>query len=167
MSNSITKLSIVLDICNVLLVIVIFYTLWSPSDSLLPILQPKDDPTSIHLPHAAEHMTIRHIQTVGSYTNVEDVMRYLHEHPEILANNPTATTQLQQMQQTQQALFATEEELQKVERQLNEQALQLYQRLSPTEREQIEQNRNIDSVQKIEAKYWEEVLDSPPPAPPK
>ena len=63
------------------------------------------------------------------------------------------------MEETQQHILETEEQIQTIEMRLNELALDVYDGLSDHERFNIRQSRNLDSVNGIEAKYWRTLIE--------
>jgi hypothetical protein len=118
----------------------------------------QDAPHILHEPHAAEQLLPLRLSTVGGYITVEDLIRHLHEHPDLLTSD--ATTLLKEMEQTQQQILATEEEMQATELRLNQMALEIYDGLSEEEKFKIRHSRNIDSVNGVEAKYWRTLIES-------
>jgi hypothetical protein len=148
-----------LDIINLLLVIGILVQLYQPSPDLLVLLQDKHPPRHLHQPKAAQQSLHQEIVTVGSYVNVEDIIRYLHENPSHYEDNPQIVELIRDMQQTQKQLLETEENVLQTEAKLNEVAVSMYQLLSSQQQQQMTNQRNLDSVQQIEQKYWNELIE--------
>lgn len=132
------------------------YTAQSPP--IVELATQQDAPHVLHEPQAAERLLPLRLSTVGGYITVEDLIRHLHEHPELLTSD--ATTLLKEMEQTQQQILATEEEMQATELRLNKMALEIYDGLSDQEKFKIRYSRNIDSVNGVEAKYWRTLIES-------
>ena len=134
------------------------FRLYNVSKSpILEMATIQDPPHILHGPDSAQRLLPLRLRTVGGYITVEDIIRYLHEHPTKL--NQEATNILKQMEQTQQQILQTEEDVQEIERQLNKLALDIYDGLADSEKLQLRINRNLDSVNGVEAKYWRELIE--------
>jgi len=149
----------ILEILNLGLVILLLFRWigWSESP-LATIFTESDRLEDIHAPKAVENRSQMIFQRDGGTVTVEDIIRYLHAHPELIDTIEKRQT-LQQMQQTQTALLSAEENLKQIEYQLNTLALEVYQRLTPAEQARIRSRRNTDSVEGIEAQYWQALIE--------
>jgi len=148
-----------LDIFNLLLVLGILIQLYQPSSQLIPLLAAEDSPRTLHQPDAAQYSLHQQIKQVGSYVNVEDLIRYLEENPKQF-DNGNLKKHIQMMQETQQELFHTEEKILATEATLNQIAIALYQALSPSQQRQLNNQRNLDSVQAVEKGYWDHLIEN-------
>ena len=148
----------IIDILNVLLAASILVQLYSPTPALLPLQTEDSPPRALHQPMAAQHALHNQLIQIGPMVNVEDLIRYLEQNPAV-ASTTKIHQQLLQMQQTQQALFDTEEAILSAEEQLNSVALELYQSLTAEQQRALNNNRNFDSIQRIEKGYWDRLLE--------
>ena len=126
-------------------------------DAIVELATSEDPPHVLHESNAAERLLPVRLSTVGGYITVEDLIRHLHEHPKSLSTETIAL--LKDMEETQQHILETEEQIQTIEMRLNELALDVYDGLSDHERFNIRQSRNLDSVNGIEAKYWRTLIE--------
>lgn len=140
---------------SIALVVRLYGTQQTP---IIELATQNDAPHVLHEPHAAERLLPLRLSALGGYITVEDLIRHLHEHPELLTSE--AINLLKEMERTQQQILETEEQVQAIELQLNQLALTIYDGLSEQERFNIRQSRNIDSVNGIEAKYWRTLIES-------
>jgi hypothetical protein len=148
------------DILNICLITGIFWqflTLYAPS-SILPILTEDSPPRSLHAPKAVDKALFQKIERIGTPINVEDIIRELHRRPELLDNSPNIKQHLVKMQTTQKELLQSEERIISLETELNQLTLKMIEKLSLEQKQKLLDNRNLDSVNKIEGKYWEELI---------
>ena len=148
----------ILDVLNVLLAFAILFQVYNPLPSLIPLQTKEAPPRSLHQPMAAQQALNHQLVQIGPTVNVEDLIRHLEQDPS-LAATPQIHQQLVKMQQTQQELFATEEAILNAEEQLNKIALELYKTLTPEQQRSLNNNRNLDSVQRIEKGYWDRLIE--------
>lgn len=148
------------DIINLLLLLILCWQLTNHyiSPAILPLLSTESSPRSLHAPQAVEKTIVYRVQQLGVPLNTEDIIRELHQHPERLENNPTLKQQLRAMHLTQKELLQSEEKLLSLERELNQLSLDMLQQLTGEQKELLLKNRNLDSVQKIEQRYWQELI---------
>ena len=132
---------------------------WTPSSppTLYTLFDSTDGMDDLHAPDAVSNRIVKTFQQNGGIITVEDIIRHLHDHPELLST-PTHTALFEQMLLTQTTLLNTEEELQIVELKMNKLALKIYNSLAETDKVRIRSRRNTDSVEGIEAQYWNSVL---------
>ena len=149
----------ILDLLNVLLGMGILLQLYAPTPTLLPLQTKESPPRALHQPMAAQRAIHNQLIQMGPTVNVEDLIRYLEQDPSALSTTK-AQQQLRKMQQTQQALFETEEAILSAEEQLNSIALELYQTLTAEQQRALNNNRNLDSVQRIEKGYWDRLIEN-------
>ena len=149
-----------LDSINIVLLVTLMWRIFQPMPHFVPLLAKEDPPRFLHHPQAASKSLVQQMTQVGTFVNVEDLIRYLHEHPEIELN-PEAKMQLMTLQKLSLELLQIEDAILQNEQQLNELTLQLYQSLPPQEQRALLEFRNQDSVQKIEMQYWLELLERP------
>ena len=152
------------DSFNILLLLGIIWQLWvlfSPSP-IIGLLSVKQPPRSLHGPQAVERATLAKMEQLGTPLNVEDIIRELHQNPDLLANNSTLKASvfplLKRMQETQEKLLHSEERIQSIEEELNQLSLKMLTELSEEQKQELLERRNLDSVQKIEQKYWNELI---------
>ena len=119
-----------------------------------------NSPNELHHPDSPKTILPIRLQTVGQYVTVKDLIRYLDDHPEIVQKDKQIVAPLQRMIDRQSQILKTEEDIQSIERVLNETTLQLYDQLSESEKQQLRLHRNIDSVEGVEAEYWKTLLDN-------
>lgn len=133
---------------------------WTPANNptLYTLFDSTDGMDDLHAPDAVSNRIVKTFQQNGGIITVEDIIRHLHEHPELLST-PTHTALFEQMLLTQTTLLNTEEELQRVELKMNKLALEIYSSLSETDKVRIRSRRNTDSVEGIEAQYWNSLLN--------
>ena len=148
----------ILDLINILLAVGIIAQLYAPTPSLISLQKQDSPPRSLHQPQAAQQALHHQLLAIGPMVNVEDLIRYLEQDPAV-ASSATIHQHLVTMQQTQQSLFATEEAILTAEEQLNKIALELYQSLTPEQQRALNNNRNLDSVQRIEKGYWDRLIE--------
>ena len=147
-----------LDSINIVLIIGILVQLYQPTSDLIPLLQEHHAPRHMHSPNAAEQSLHQEIVTLGTYVNVEDLVRYLQENPKLYQNNPDVLPLIRELQVSQQELLKTEELILQTEAKLNQIAINMYKQLSPEQKKQLNNERNLDSVQQIEAAYWNDLI---------
>lgn len=148
------------DILNLLLLLILFGQIIGSfaSPSLITILSKDLPPRALHGPQAVEKNLIYKIEQVGTPINTEDIIRELHRNPALVKDNPRLQKQLEQLQQTQKELLQSEERLLSIEEELNQISLEMLEQLTTEQRELLLKNRNLDSVQKIEQEYWQELI---------
>ena len=148
------------DILNICLITGIFWqflTLYAPY-SIIPLLSEEAAPRSLHGPQAVDKALFQKLERIGTPINVENIIRELHRRPELLSEHPNVKQQLEKMQSTQKELLQSEERILSLETELNQLTLKMIERLSPEQKRKLLDNRNLDSVNKIEGKYWQELI---------
>lgn len=149
----------ILEVLNLGLVVLLLFRWFGWSEpTLATIFTENDRLEDIHAPKAVDKRSQMVFQRDGGTVTVEDIIRYLHAHPELIDTSEKRQT-LQQMQQTQTALLSAEDNLKQIEYQLNTLALEVYQRLTPAEQARIRSRRNTDSIEGIEAQYWQALIE--------
>lgn len=148
------------DLINILLLIALFWQLSShyASPSLLTILSEEDPPRTLHAPQAVEKNLLLNIEKIGAPVNTEDIIRELHRNPNMLKANPSLRNHIEQMQKTQNQLLQSEERLLALEKELSQLSLEMLEQLTEEQKNRLLENRNRDSVQKLEQKYWQELI---------
>ena len=130
----------------------------SNSPTLYTLFDITDGMDDLHAPNSVSNRVVKTFQQNGGSITVEDIIRHLHAHPELLST-PVHIEKKKKMLQTQTTLLNTEEELQKVEWKMNKLALEIYSSLSEKDKVRIRSRRNTDSVEGIEAQYWNSLLE--------
>ena len=153
------RLELSIDAVLCLLAVTLCFRLLTPSSSLIEIATEAENPRTLHHPDSSKTLLPIRLQAVGQYITVEDLIRYLEHHPDMVRQNSQAVALLQRMLDRQSDILKTEEEIQAIEQILNQTALKLYEELSESEKQILRSQRNVDSVEGIEAVYWKSLLE--------
>ena len=153
------RLELILDAVLILLAIALCFRMLPSNNPLIEIATEANSPNELHQPDSAKAILPVRLQTVGQYVTVEDLIRYLEDHPEIVEKDKQIVALLQRMIDRQSQILKTEEDIQAIERVLNETTLQLYEQLTDSEKQQLRIQRNVDSVEGVEAEYWKSLLE--------
>ena len=147
----------ILEALNIVLAIGLLMRWNSTSDSVVAVFAEGDRIEDLHAPGAVHQRIQTTFELGGGAFTVEDIVRHLHAHPELLQSN-VAKQQFRTLQEAQTALIDNMKALESVELELNHLALELYTSLSEAEQTKIRSRRNTDSVEGIEAQYWLELM---------
>ena len=153
------RLEFIIDTLLIVLAFALCFRIFPSVNPLIEIATASNSPKELHQPDAAKTILPVRLQTVGQYVTVEDLIRYLEHHPEIVEKDKQVVALLQRMIDRQSQLLKTEENILSIEKVLNETAFQLYSELSDSEKQLIRQQRNVNSVEDVEAVYWNSLLN--------
>lgn len=94
--------------------------------------------------------------------SIEDIVRELHAHADMLNadDRKELLIQLEEATKERDQLLLLMTEIQAMDTELNQAAIQVWDELSPENRNFIRQQRNTISVQELEAEYWEQTKES-------
>lgn len=138
-----------------------------PSVRLIPLLGPGESPAELQRPGGASQVLRSRVAGIGEYLTIEDLIRGALALEQGKLSAPSLTeierrhlkALLEQASAHRDELLAIEEEINRLDRELDATARGMADTLTPAQREWIRAQRNVVSVGNRERLYWQE-LDS-------